>query len=506
MLTRLKANGFKNLVDVDVRFGPFTCIAGVNGSGKSNLFDAIRFLAALAEKPLVEAALSVRGVGGSYDIRSLFHRVGDQYADEMSFEAEMIVPAEGTDDLGQPISAGSTALRYRLALAYRAPDNGRTAAPLEIRYETLEAIGSDDVADLIRFSAGEEWRESAIRTESTHTRTLISVPGPARVSENGHPVPPPGPWDTLVPALLPRTVLSVATPMADGVVDKQSIRVDPQTLARQEVQSWRVLHLNPSEMRRSSYQSDPPILADTGLGFVRTLYEIARTPPKDGRDPYEAETAVYARVAGAIWDLTGEFSEITVEQVNERGELELVVKQRDGTTLSARAMSDGTLRLLALAVLVELEDAALYCIEEPENGIHPGRIQVLLDRLQDIALDTRYPIEEGNPLRQVIVSTHSPSVVMRVPGDSLVVVELRDTVRNGTHFNRAHFSGLANTWRDSVPSRKSLPLGALLTYLNPEGYRPLPRPDPDRDPEAEPRIMDRSDVRDLLTPLPKLDD
>lgn len=41
MLTRLKVKGFKNLVDLDVRFGPFTCIAGPNGAGKSNLFDAI---------------------------------------------------------------------------------------------------------------------------------------------------------------------------------------------------------------------------------------------------------------------------------------------------------------------------------------------------------------------------------------------------------------------------------------------------------------------------------
>ena len=66
MLTRLKVSGFKNLVNVDVRFGPFTCIAGANGVGKSNLFDAIRFLSALADKPLVEAALSVRDEGGRY--------------------------------------------------------------------------------------------------------------------------------------------------------------------------------------------------------------------------------------------------------------------------------------------------------------------------------------------------------------------------------------------------------------------------------------------------------
>jgi AAA15 family ATPase/GTPase len=49
MLTRLKIDGFKNLLGVDVRFGPFTCIAGPNGVGKSNLFDAIQFLAALAD-------------------------------------------------------------------------------------------------------------------------------------------------------------------------------------------------------------------------------------------------------------------------------------------------------------------------------------------------------------------------------------------------------------------------------------------------------------------------
>src|ERR1700761_6541382 len=63
MLTRLKVSGFKNLIDVDVSFGPFTCIAGANGVGKSNLLDAIVFLSALADRPLIDAALSVRDQG-----------------------------------------------------------------------------------------------------------------------------------------------------------------------------------------------------------------------------------------------------------------------------------------------------------------------------------------------------------------------------------------------------------------------------------------------------------
>ena len=39
--------------------------------------------------------------GHTGDVRSLFHRVGNKYADSLSFEAEMILPPEGIDDLGQ---------------------------------------------------------------------------------------------------------------------------------------------------------------------------------------------------------------------------------------------------------------------------------------------------------------------------------------------------------------------------------------------------------------------
>jgi putative transposase len=116
MLTRLQVSGFKNLVDVDVRFGPFTCIAGANGVGKSNLFDAIRFLSALADRPLIEAALSVREESGlNTDVRSLFHHVGDAHDRLMSFVAEMIVPQAGFDDLGQQAKASITFLRYSLS-------------------------------------------------------------------------------------------------------------------------------------------------------------------------------------------------------------------------------------------------------------------------------------------------------------------------------------------------------------------------------------------------------
>ncbi|MGB3617157.1 MAG: AAA family ATPase, partial [Catalinimonas sp.] len=96
MITRLRVRNFKNLVDVDVRFGPFTCIAGTNAVGKSNLFDAIRFLSDLTDKTLIEAAKSVRSEKQkNTDIRSLFYQDQNGVADQMSFEVDVIIPKQG---------------------------------------------------------------------------------------------------------------------------------------------------------------------------------------------------------------------------------------------------------------------------------------------------------------------------------------------------------------------------------------------------------------------------
>lgn len=501
MLTRLKVNGFKNLMDVDVRFGPFTCIAGVNGSGKSNLFDAIRFLVALAEKPLVEAALSiVRGSGGrSADIRSLFHRVGDEYAKEMSFEAEMIIPSEGIDDLGQPVNATSTFLRYDLKLAYTGRDGPWPSEPFQILSEELIRIPGTGFLAESSFSHSADWSESAIRSDAHAEAPVFSIRQGQPVFVHLGPPPYSGPGESmsLDTRIFPRTVLS--SPSIGPIASDATV-----ILARQEMSSWRVLHLDPSAMRTPDDVTAPAVVGSNGGHVAATLYSIAHEPPTDGRDPYEAETALYARIAGRIRRLIGDVWDLTVERDDKREEFTLYVTDRNGTRYSARELSDGTLRFLALAAIEEERRPGVLCIEEPENGVHPGRIESLLNLLQAIAMDTRYTVEEGNPLRQVIISTHSPSVVMRVPADSLVVAELWPSHDDRGRFKRARFRGLANTWRDPQPDRQSLALGTLLDYLNPEGYRPLPEPDPERDPDADVRVMDRADVHRMLSPTPRL--
>ncbi len=44
MITYIKIDGFKSFKDFEMGFTPSTVVAGVNASGKSNLFDALKLL------------------------------------------------------------------------------------------------------------------------------------------------------------------------------------------------------------------------------------------------------------------------------------------------------------------------------------------------------------------------------------------------------------------------------------------------------------------------------
>ena len=475
MLTRLKVSGFKNLVAVDVRFGPFTCVAGANAVGKSNLFDAIQFLSALANRPLVEAALAVRGgeEGRTPAIRSLFHRIGDEYADRMTLEAEMIIPGTGVDDLGQRAEATITFLRYTLVLAYRGNGRPSPLGSLELVREELRHIRLREAGEHLRFPHGvDSWRRSVVR--GRRTAPFISTDleaGTVRLHQDGNSGRP----KSFRAASLPRTVLSTVNTAENPTV----------LLARREMQSWRLLQLEPPALREPDHFTAPPEIGSDGSHLAATLYHLAHSAVGHSPD------WVYDQVAARLSELIDDVYAVRVDRDERRELLTLEITDRDGTRHPARSLSDGTLRFLALAVLELSPQNGLICLEEPENGIHPVRIPAMLRLLQDLAADVERPPGPDNPLRQVIVNTHSPAVVAQVPDDSLLVATLQEYVRAGRRFKGVRFGWLPGTWRqDADPHTPPIPKGKLLGYLNPVRS--------DISDDTARRVMDRDDVRAML--------
>jgi len=499
MLTRLKVSGFKNLVDVDVYFGPFTCIAGVNGVGKSNLFDAIKFLSALSDRSLTEAALSVRDEGGrTGDVKSLFHRVGDKYDTEMSFEVEMIVPGEGLDDLGQKAEASITFLRYSVALSYRQDDSLRSSGALELTREELVQINLGDAKAHLPFPHKNTWRKSAV--QGRRISPLISTVGEdANRVINLHQDGISGRPLKRLAVNLPRTVLSASNAAESPTA----------LLAKREMQSWRLLQLEPSSLRRPDEFKAPTKLGADGAHLAATLYHLAHSNhDPSGNGSRASVDQVFSQVANRLAELIDDVYGVQIDRDDRRELLTLQVTDRDTTTHPARSLSDGTLRFLALAVLeLDPESRGLLCLEEPENGIHPNRIPAMLKLLQDIATNVEEPLGPDNLLRQVIINTHSPAVVSQVPDDSLLVAESKEILHGPHLFKSVRFSCLPGTWREKLPPISIVPRGKLLAYLNPvnvnddedDGVKPTtdqPPLQPHR--KKTRRVMDRPDLQPLL--------
>ena len=303
MLTRLKVSGFKNLVDVDVRFGAFTCIAGANGVGKSNLFDAIRFLSASAQMPLMEAALSIRdGNGKASDVRNLFHRVGDRYVNKMSFEAEIIISTEEINDREQKIEVTENFLIYSLEISYK-EDSNYLNNKLEVSKEKLVAVDrnyinkysflrkypisniNDRAIDIIYGDTTEGNRSTkAVYVFPNGKNDRISIPQVIRkFSETfvSH-------WKGRHPVLGPGSVISILY---------------------KEISAWQLLQLEPSPLRKPNEFIASGKLGKNGSNLAASFYYLVAKSYQQDVDKIkykveEIEAKVYAQVS--IWQILGE--------------------------------------------------------------------------------------------------------------------------------------------------------------------------------------------------------
>lgn len=429
----MQVHGFKNLLEFDASFGPFNCIAGENGVGKSNIFDAIQFLSLCADRSLVEAAQEVRssrteGVG---EPEHLF--TAGSTSRSMQFAIEMVVPRNVEDDFGTIVSPSITLLRYELEIGYEAPSSSVRHGRLVVEREELHHINRGDAHRHLRFPlsvrnfrdlivTGRRSGGPFISTEAENER--ITVHGDS--GRRGRP-------RRALPTRAGTTVVSTINSADDPTI----------LAARREMQSWRRLALEPSALRAADRYVDPQIMASDGRHLAAALHRIASESP--GGEPGD----VYARVTSRLAGLAGvDIRSLRVDADDTRQLLSIVVCDGQDRELPARSLSEGTLRYLALCILLEDPHVTgLITMEEPENGIHPANLAQVVDLVRDLAVDPQMPPGLDNPLRQVIVNTHSPAVVQLV-GESDLLIASEHPVDTPEGRRKALLvRGMHGTWR-----------------------------------------------------------
>lgn len=339
MLERIHIQGFKSLRDVEVELAPLTVLFGPNAAGKSNFLEALMLLSRLVRT--FDAVDAFDAIRG-YPLEAFALSSGGMDALVASPSAALHLDSWTT-------ASEQQRLHYRIEVEIE-PSSGK----LSVVDEYLAR----------KTPAGELVDEPAISSKGRRRPRKVQV------------------TEELVG--LSSSTRSVVASHAVVGADAVALRTDLAT--------WHFVHLDPRDMRRAQPPRDTDGIGERGELLVPFLHRLALKHPK----AFEAVVRGVSAIIPAV-------EAITTELVPSRGEIDLKVKQ-DGTWYSARVLSEGTLRVLALCALAAHPTATgLLGFEEPENGVHPRRIEVITSLLAHAA-----------KRRQVIVTTHSPLVVGQI--------------------------------------------------------------------------------------------
>lgn len=343
MLNRLHVRGFKSLQDVNIELPRVTVLFGPNAAGKSNLLDAIQALSRIGTQRTLADALAepIRG----YPLESFAFPQGGL--------AELLGKESERFSIEADLTSGKEPYRYRIGVKIE-PKSGKLSAADEYLVQLTE------------------------RGQPKATAAIERVDNRLHIRRKGKPAHP---WHEDIGAN--HSILSDPRRRGDGYPGLERVR--------EELSDWRTYYLDPRvAMRSAQPPSDVQDIGVFGSAIAPYLYKLSADPdyPKHFR-----------MIVRTLKSIVPSVEDLTVDLDKRRGTLDLLIRQ-GGVDYSSRVVSEGTLRVLALcAIAVNPWGGSLLAFEEPENGVHPRRLELIAELLLSLALEQD---------RQVVVTTHSP--------------------------------------------------------------------------------------------------
>ncbi|MDE2699841.1 MAG: ATP-binding protein [Gemmatimonadota bacterium] len=357
---------FKGFKDVSIDLiRPFTLLIGPNGSGKTNVIEAIELLSFVARgQPLYEIAdvgrtetgLQIRG-----DLQACGHMGQDVFA--LAFGAS----ARFEGALKRVV--------YRIFI--------RTKPHPQILEEHLK------VGDRVLY------------------KTLPKDPGSAsRDLEVIYDNFAPGGRKPRTAASSERSVLSQYREIAQKNRNlTQCVRL--VQLIMRHLQASYVFDPNPKLMHGYERIGNS-VLSKDGANLSAVLYSLSIGD--------EIQQASLDRLLSQISQLPDEPYEEFDFTDTDLGDVIFWLREKTGYKVDARSLSDGTLRTLAILTALETVQAGSHVIvEEFDNGLHPSRVSVLTSAIAEAT--------ERRKLR-VLVTTHNPATMNNLTPEQMKGVVL----------------------------------------------------------------------------------
>jgi len=329
MIQTLAIANYRSLRQLIVPLGQLNVITGANGSGKTNLYRALRLLADTAQGGVIASLAREGGLGST-----LWAGIEEPSA-RMRKEAVPIEPTAGRKEpVNLRLGFATEALSYSIDMGMPIPSPGRPGIPT-------------------RFSKDPEIKRECIWSGPKLRPSTLLVDrrnGVVRLRNSE------GAWEVV------RQHLPSFDTMLTEVADANRA---PEVLSlRDQIRSWRFYdHFRvdaDAPSRQPQLGTRTPVLSHDGRDVAAALQTIREIGDIDALDAAVSDAFPGCHIT--IADADGRFD----IEMHQHGLLR---------PLRSAELSDGTLRsLLWIAALLTPRPPALMVLDEPEMSLHPDLV------------------------------------------------------------------------------------------------------------------------------------
>ena len=392
MLSSFTIENFKSYRKATLELAPLTILIGANASGKSNAIEALRLLSWIAEgkrlgtirHDLLEKERAIRGNVGDLAYRAVL--------DSPLSDPALAAALQSGQEAGHLLSLGYRGVRA-LSLSCLTTDDRwcnysitlevRESDELHISDERLTGGGprsSVSLFEIIKPSKGalgdmfvayNNFARGGKKPQimcSDQTAVLCQLMSSARF-ERGH---------------------------------KKAQREIPRVTRRlhQLLTDMTLLDPRPSLMRNYSFKGEQN-LTESGGNLSGVLYNLCQQQ-QNKDELIEFIRALPEQDIKKIDFIETPREEVMLKLSETFG--------RGNEEYDASLLSDGTLRVLAIAAAILSAPPGLVVIEEIDNGVHPSRAAQLLTQVSRIAKERNL---------RVLISSHNPALLDALPDDAV---------------------------------------------------------------------------------------
>lgn len=378
----IRIRGYRSLYEVNFSPTNFSALVGPNNSGKSNLVEAIDFLADV-HRYGVNVAVARKG---GYD--NIAHRRVRRTKKPITFEIEATLSSDELEEAHRYFSTGRQPRKFQSLQVFHSfsigPSGSRIDAEFSVVAEELELRDTNSMPPVVLATVR--------RTANVIDVNVGDVSDGKSEQELANSTLFPLQDDSFLQ--FANRVITPTGLLTRALEFNQTVRVFAETLSR-----TKVYQLSPIECRKPGISTPNAEISLHGQNLPALVAYMRENLPNE-----------WERVLSAMQRIVPGLNKVDTHFTHDRQLYLRFYEEGVGRPWTSEDVSDGTIQSLALFAALYDPRSPLILIEEPENSVHPWIVRSFVNACRNVEN------------KQILLTTHSPELLNQLRPNEVSII------------------------------------------------------------------------------------